>query len=135
MAVPAPGIDPRLVNASGCPPSAFRLLPCGEPPGACSPTLNRVGLPILRHWIKIGKAGTCFAGTLLWHCTPARAGKLRLWAPEDETVAHREVENRANRDGGAGGYVSIHPHGAYEERHQRHVSQDGNHAIARVKSS
>src|ERR1019366_3571812 len=37
----------------GCPPSAFRLLPCGEPPGACSPAPNRVGLPILRCWIKI----------------------------------------------------------------------------------
>src|SRR6266481_3787405 len=69
-AVPTPVIDPRLINASGCPPSAFRLLPCGEPPGACSPTLNRDGLPILRHWIKIGKASTCSAGTLHMHCTP-----------------------------------------------------------------
>ena len=37
-----------VCKRGGRPPSAFRLLPCGCPPGACSPArCNRVGLPIL----------------------------------------------------------------------------------------
>src|ERR1035438_7304911 len=59
----------HVCKRGGCPPSAFRLLPCVSPPGACTPArvLIRAGPPILIVLDQNRKTSTCFADTLHHH--------------------------------------------------------------------
>lgn len=89
-----PPLLTRVCKRGGRPPSAFRLLPCGYPPGACSPArCDRGGLPILIVLDQNRWTSTCIADTLLSDDTAAPSGTEHKPFPE------REIEQRARPNG------------------------------------
>ena len=97
MAVPTPVLT-HVCKRGGCPPCAFRLLPCGCPPGACSPAPNRVGLPILRCWIKIERPAPALQERSRVMIPQSRLSTSRLFT-KDKPLAGTEVPNRTARSG------------------------------------
>src|ERR1035438_9144267 len=95
-----PPLLTHVCQRGGRPPSAFRLLPCGSPPGACTPArVDRAGPPILRCWIKIGRpapASQKRSGTIL---SQMGEGNRKVWIHSGGAETRRKTETKSRPEG------------------------------------